>query len=62
MRKSGLFTALISLSLCLSAQVNDPILLSVDGKGVTLSEFEAIFKKNNTKETQVTPESVNSII
>lgn len=62
MRKSGLFTALITLSLCLSAQVNDPILLSVDGKGVTLSEFEAIFKKNNTKETQVTPESVNEYI
>ncbi len=59
MRRIGLFTVLVSVALFSQAQQNDKVLLSVDGKGITLSEFDAIFKKNNTKETQITPKSVN---
>ncbi len=62
MKKIGLITLLISFVLITKAQLNEPILLSVDGKGVTLSEFEAIFNKNNTKDTKVTPESVNEYL
>lgn len=62
MRRIGLFTVLVSVALFSQAQQNDKVLLSVDGKGITLSEFDAIFKKNNTKETQITPESVNEYL
>lgn len=34
----------------LSAQEKDPVLLTVDGQDITLSEFEAVYKKNNRDE------------
>ena len=39
-------------------QGDDAVLLTVDGKPVTKSEFEAIYKKNN-KDAPVTPEALN---
>lgn len=57
------------LALCLGAlvgttalaQVEDPVLLTVDGKPVTRGEFEAIYKKNN-KDAPVTPEALNEYL
>ena len=34
----------------LFAQDKDPVLLTVDGQSITLSEFEAVYKKNNRDE------------
>ncbi|OFY97477.1 MAG: hypothetical protein A3K10_13455 [Bacteroidetes bacterium RIFCSPLOWO2_12_FULL_31_6] len=62
MKKIGLITILLSSVLVTTAQNTDPVLLTIDGKTVTLSEFDAIFKKNNTKETVITEESVNEYL
>lgn len=48
-RATLLLTALIG-SVNVFAQ-KDPVLLTVDGQGTTLSEFEAVYKKNNRDET-----------
>ncbi|MBL4586304.1 MAG: peptidylprolyl isomerase, partial [Flavobacteriales bacterium] len=54
MNNKLLFTALIASMLLsclnLSAQKKDPVLLTVDGQEVLLSEFEAVYKKNNRDE------------
>ncbi|HAP69113.1 MAG TPA: peptidylprolyl isomerase, partial [Flavobacteriales bacterium] len=54
MKNSILKTALLfSVLLCgsdLFAQEKDPVLLTVDGQSITLSEFEAVYKKNNRDE------------
>ncbi len=52
---------LIAISLVSNAQDNDPVLLKIDGKEVRLSEFNAIFNKNNSKE-KATKESVNEYL
>lgn len=62
MKKIGLISLLLSVVLVSTAQKNDPVLLKIDNKAVTLSEFDAIFKKNNTKETVITEESVNEYL
>ena len=62
MKKIGLVTLLLSTVLVSKAQQTDPVLLKIDNKAVTLSEFDAIFKKNNTKETVITEESVNEYL
>lgn len=62
MKKIGLVTLLLSSILVSNAQQTDPVLLKIDNKAVTLSEFDAIFKKNNTKETVITEESVNEYL
>jgi len=54
MNNKLLFTALISSLLLgclnLSAQKKDPVLLTVDGQAISLSEFEAVYRKNNREE------------
>ncbi|CAG0982011.1 MAG: hypothetical protein HND27_02905 [Bacteroidetes bacterium] len=50
MKKFKLFLFLLPLSLI--AQNNDPVLLTISGKEVKLSEFEAIYNKNNSKEAK----------
>jgi len=50
------FTVLTFCSMLLgasssSAQEKDPILLTVDGQNVSLSEFEAVYRKNNREAT-----------
>lgn len=44
-----------------SAQEKDPVLLTVDGRDITLSEFEAVYRKNN-RDAQVTPEDVRDYL
>lgn len=48
MKKTILLAAFAAVSLCISAQENDPVLMTVDGKDVTRSEFEYSFNKNNS--------------
>lgn len=44
------------------AQTNDPALLTIDGKPVTKSEFEAVYKKNNGKDMSAEKKSVNDYL
>ena len=48
--KTTLLIALLIGSVDLFAQKKDPVLLTVDGQNITLSEFEAVYKKNNRDE------------
>ena len=50
--KRFLSVALLTVSaLTINAQENDPVLLTVGGNEVKLSEFNAIYNKNNSKES-----------
>jgi len=45
-----IFAALLSCAFISNAQTStDPVLMTVAGKNITKSEFEAIYRKNNTK-------------
>lgn len=48
--KTTLLIALLIGSVDLFGQKKDPVLLTVDGQDITLSEFEAVYKKNNRDE------------
>lgn len=48
--KTALLVCVLLSSTGLYAQKKDPVLLTVDGQNVTLSEFEAVYKKNNRDE------------
>lgn len=48
--KATLLFVLTIGSANLFAQEKDPVLLTVDGQDITLSEFEAVYKKNNRDE------------
>ncbi len=54
MNNKFLFAATVAIMLlgCLdiAAQKKDPVLLTVDGQNISLSEFEAVYKKNNRDE------------
>jgi peptidyl-prolyl cis-trans isomerase SurA len=43
------------------AQGNDPVLLTVDGQDIRMSEFEAVYRKNN-RENQITPEDAKEYL
>lgn len=44
-----------------TAQEKDPVLLTVEGQNITLSEFEAVYRKNN-RDAQVNPEDVREYL
>ena len=48
--KTALLFSVLLYSSALLAQEKDPVLLTVDGQNITLSEFEAVYKKNNRDE------------
>ncbi len=48
--KTALLFAIMISSVGLFAQEKDPVLLTVDGQNISLSEFEAVYKKNNRDE------------
>lgn len=48
--KTALLIGLLIANVNLFAQKENPVLLTVDGQNVTLSEFEAVYKKNNRDE------------
>ncbi|MCF8276010.1 MAG: peptidylprolyl isomerase [Flavobacteriales bacterium] len=49
--KTTLLVALLIGSVDLFGQEKDAVLLTVDGQNISLSEFEAVYKKNNRDET-----------
>ena len=62
MRKISLLLLIAVTSFLAKAQDSDPVLLTIKDKDVLLSEFNAIFKKNNTKDTKITEESVEEYL
>ena len=44
------------------AQTADPTLLTIDGKAITKSEFESVYKKNNGKDMSTEKKSVNDYL
>ena len=52
MRKRLASLALVAATFfCASANNNDPVLMTVDGKDVKLSEFEYLYNKNNSQKS-----------
>ena len=58
MKKTLLAVAGIAAAMCASAQVADSVLMTINGKGITASEFLYIYEKNN-QETSVDPKSID---
>lgn len=54
-------TFCLLISALLSAQSNDPVLLTIDDNPVTKTEFETIFKKNN-RDTLITKEDLDEYL
>ena len=50
--KSGLLIGLAALSITVAYAAKDPILMTINGKGVKLSEFEYLYHKNNQQQLQ----------
>lgn len=50
MKKIAVFLSFICLSGFLSAQTDDPVLMKINGKEITRSEFEYNYNKNNSKD------------
>lgn len=53
MKKNRILSALISLGICASAVAQDPVLMTINGKDVTKSEFEYIYNKNNKQQVDL---------
>lgn len=53
--------ALLIWGINTTAQEKDPVLLTVEGQDITLSEFEAVYRKNN-RDAQVNPEDVREYL
>jgi peptidyl-prolyl cis-trans isomerase SurA len=50
------------ISVAQSADKSDPTIITIAGENVPKSEFERVFKKNNTKETSYDRKSVNDYV
>jgi peptidyl-prolyl cis-trans isomerase SurA len=61
MQKMSLLLLLVGGAITANAQ-KDPILLSVAGNNVTKSEFEKIYKKNNSKDNNIDKKSVQNYV
>ncbi len=57
-----LMLSIIICPLNISAQGDDPVLLSIDGREITLSEFEYVYSKNNLNTQVVDPKSVDEYL
>jgi peptidyl-prolyl cis-trans isomerase SurA len=64
MYKKLVFASLLFLCSISIAQTNtsDPVIMSIAGENVAKSEFERVFKKNNTKETSYDRKSVTDYV
>lgn len=60
MKRKILSLAAISIAAALYAGANDPVLMTVDGKEVHVSEFEYLYNKNNTQQMQ--PQSLDEYL
>ncbi len=50
--KIKLLTCAIIVTACLAALAKDPVLMKINGKNVTLSEFEYLYNKNGQQQVQ----------
>ena len=57
MNKYVIALSTLFLAASLNAQT-DPVLLTIDGKPITKSEFEAVYKKNNGKDMSAEKKTV----
>jgi peptidyl-prolyl cis-trans isomerase SurA len=55
------FIFFVNLVLSAQAQNNDPVIIEISGNKIYKSEFEAIFKKNNT-DNEITKESLDDYL
>lgn len=49
MKKISFAVLFTALTVSVSAQTNDPVVMTIGGKPVYKSEFESVYRKNNTK-------------
>ena len=52
--------ALASIGMIQAKGSSEPVLMTINGKPVTLSEFEYLYHKNNSQ--QITPQSINEYL
>lgn len=62
MNKYAITLAAALLTSGLFAQNSDPVLLMIDGKPVTKSEFEAVYRKNNGKDMSAEKKTVREYL
>lgn len=62
MNKYVIALAAVLCTSGLAAQTSDPVLLTIDGKPVTKSEFEAVYRKNNGKDMSAEKKSVREYL
>ncbi|MBO7570073.1 MAG: hypothetical protein J6T11_06960 [Bacteroidaceae bacterium] len=48
MKKIAVFVASLMMGLSVMAQTDDPVVMKINGKSITKSEFEYSFNKNNS--------------
>ena len=54
---------IVGLNASMLAQVNnDPVILKIANEPISKSEFERVFKKNNSKETTFDKKAVNEYL
>ncbi len=61
-RNLAFITTSLTLSVAGLAQSGDPVIITVDGKPVTRSEFESVYKKNNGKDISADKKSVRDYL
>jgi len=54
----------IAVALCFTVNINaqEPVVMTINNKPITKSEFEAVYKKNNGKEIKNNPKSVREYV
>ncbi len=63
MKKATVFSTLFALALCAGAQsVTDPVLMTINGKPVTKSEFEYSYHKNGNVEGAVEQKTIQEYV
>jgi peptidyl-prolyl cis-trans isomerase SurA len=62
MKNKGFLFSAISFAwlTCLNAQ--EPVVMTINGKQITKSEFEAVYRKNNGKEVKSNPKTVKEYV
>src|SRR6201987_2153138 len=62
MNKLAIILGSLLLTTAVNAQTADPTLLTIDGKPITKSEFEAVYRKNNGKDMSAEKKTVREYL
>ena len=62
MKNKNVLAVVVTLCSALFAMAQDPIVMTINSKPITKSEFEAVYKKNNGKEIKNNPKSVKEYV